>query len=66
MNKHVIVNIDFQKDYLQRSCGWEGRAYDLLDFNKHSKKCKVEEEFPFAPLYEGTFQRRSRVVEESY
>ena len=60
--KHVIVEIKYEENYLLRTCGWEGKASDINDHNKHNKECPTyNEPKDFNPEYGGIFMNQSKV-----
>ena len=63
LTKHVILNISFERDWLQCICGWEGKAYDLKDYFGHRKIAPpIDKEYilPFA----GKFNTRYAKIED--
>lgn len=65
MIKHIIIEISFARDWVQCICGYEGKAYDIIGFQKHKKDNPLSDDLTYEQPYGGKFMKR-RVLEEVY
>lgn len=61
---HKIQDITFTPDYLLCVCGWEGKAYDIVGYRKHTREAEPTDKLYLGPTATTSVFNKAAVVPE--